>query len=321
MHDTMYYDIVALGEVLIDFTPIQHEPHSFKQNAGGAPANVLAMLAKLNKKTAFIGKVGNDQFGHFLNDTLQEAQIDTTGLVFSDDVRTTLAFVHLSTDGDRSFSFYRNPGADMTLTKNEVKTEIIEQATLFHFGSLSLTDDTVAEATFHALEVAKQKHKLISYDPNLRANLWSSLEHAKTMILKGLYYAHIAKVSEEELLFLTGMSQIEEASTYLFETYQLNYLFVTLGADGCYFKSKTTSGHVPAFPVNVVDTTAAGDSFFGAMLYQLLQASSRETLTETDLREMVRFANATGALTTTNKGAIASLPSLVQIEALLATQK
>lgn len=311
-------DVVALGEVLIDFTPTEHDAHTYKQNAGGAPANVLAMLAKLNKKTAFIGKVGEDQFGYFLKQALEDAHINTSGLVFAQQIRTTLAFVHLSEDGDRSFSFYRNPGADMSLTKEEVDFDLIEQAKLFHFGSLSLTHEAVAEATFTALDFAKQHNKLISYDPNLRENLWSDLEYAKEMICKGMFYADIVKLSEEELLFLTGITDIKVAAKKLYDDYSLKLLFVTLGSDGCYFKSEHEAGLVPAFIVNVVDTTAAGDSFFGAMLYQLLNAESIDRLTNKQLVDMVRFANATGGLTATKKGAIASLPSLSEIQTLLA---
>lgn len=322
------YDVVALGEVLIDFTPLGKTSGgnpSFEQNAGGAPANVLAILSKLGKKTSFIGKVGDDQFGHFLKQTLEQVKIDTTGLVFSEEVRTTLAFVHLDDSGDRSFSFYRNLGADMTLTKDEVCTEVIANSSIFHFGSLSLTHPTVAVATFHAVEQAKQANKLISFDPNLRESLWSSLDAAKQMMLQGMQHADIVKVSEEELLFLTGKADLDLAAQELCSTYQLSLLFVTRGEKGCYYRCGSISGAVAAYQVKVVDTTGAGDAFFGGALYKLLDAAKSAadiaSLSQAELEAIVAFANAAGGLTATRKGAISIMPTLDEIAALMNNQQ
>ncbi|MBS4206574.1 carbohydrate kinase [Bacillus sp. FJAT-50079] len=318
------FDIVALGELLIDFTPSGETGNGnplFEQNAGGAPANVLAALSKLGKKTAFIGKVGDDAFGKFLEESLKKAHIDPKGLVFSKEIPTTLAFVHLDKDGDRSFSFYRQPGADMMLAQEDIPIEVIEKSKMFHFGSISLTHEISAEATLYAVQKAKEENKRISFDPNLRASLWDDLSHAKHMINLGLQFADILKVSEEELTFLTGESDMDKATNMIYCQYDIPLIFVTLGEKGCYYRHGSLTGHVPGFSVKVVDTTGAGDAFLGGVLYKLLYVENISALLDSDVREIVTFANAVGALATTQKGAISSMPTLAQVHSLLNNER
>jgi sugar/nucleoside kinase (ribokinase family) len=311
------YDVVALGELLIDFTPngISEQGNVlFERNPGGAPANVLVALSKLGKKTAFIGKVGQDEFGRFLGESLGESQVERKGLVFSEHVNTTLAFVHLKEDGDRSFSFYRKPGADLTLEEGEVDCDLISQGRIFHFGSVSLTGEPSRSATFHAVKYAKQQGLLVSYDPNLREPLWDSLEKAKEVISEGLQYTDVLKVSEEELHFLTGGLELEEGTQYLWDTYKISVIFVTQGSKGCFYRLRENVGMVPAFEVKAMDATGAGDAFLGAVLFQLLESpQSLEQLTVMEIVKYVLFANAAGALTAMRKGAIPALPEMKQI--------
>ena len=315
------YDVVALGELLIDFTPAGRSKNGnqlFECNPGGAPANVLACLAMLGKKTRFIGKVGDDQFGHFLRDVLTEKGICTKGLVLDAEANTTLAFVHLREDGDRSFSFYRKPGADTRLQPEEID-EALFDAPIFHFGSLSLTHEPARSATLEALRLAQEKRMLVSYDPNLRPPLWPSLEEAKRQMLAVMDQADIVKISHEELEFLIGSSDLEAASAELYHDYGLKLLLVTLGKDGCYYRLGDFSGHVPGFTVYAVDTTGAGDAFLGGMLYEVLRRrKDLDAWTATELADSVRFANAIGALVTTRKGGIPAMPSLQEVEGFLA---
>ena len=317
------YDVVALGELLIDFTPAGKSENGnmlFESNPGGAPANVLACLAKLGKRTSFIGKVGDDEFGHFLRQTLIDKGIAAEGLVMDPEVKTTLAFVHLQADGERSFSFYRNPGADTRLKPEEINAALFD-ARIFHFGSLSLTDEPARSATLAALEFAKDKRLLVSYDPNLRPHLWPNLDEARTRILAVMDQADIVKISGEELEFLTGSKDIEQGSTRLCQEYRLRMLLVTLGKDGCYYRLGDLSGQVPSFRVNTIDATGAGDAFFGGMLFQVLQrAKEIDQWTAEEMAMSIRFANATGALVTTRKGAIPAMPNLHEVEQLLASK-
>ncbi|MNH94250.1 5-dehydro-2-deoxygluconokinase [compost metagenome] len=317
------FHVTALGEVLIDFTPTGTDGNGFPtytSNPGGAPANVLAGLARWGRSTAFLGSVGEDHFGHFLEEVLQECGIDTRGLRFSQEASTTLAFVHLDNSGDRSFSFYRNPGADQLLAKEDVDIDVIEQSTIFHFGSVSLTHEPSASATLMAAEHAKQSGRMVSYDPNLRVNLWSSLEQAKERILQGFQYADIVKLSEEELEFLTGTTDLELGTASLREAYGTSIILVSLGPAGCFVRIGELTDRVAGYPVTVVDTTGAGDCFFAGFLYQLLE--SDKPLFELSLDEvaaMAAFANASGALTTTRLGAIPSIPTLSEIISLMAS--
>ncbi|MNU66654.1 2-dehydro-3-deoxygluconokinase [compost metagenome] len=311
------WDVVGLGEVLIDFTPAGWSDNGnvlFERNPGGAPANVLTALSRLGRKTAFIGKVGQDQFGRFLADCLGQNGIETSGVVFSSDTSTTLAFVHLNEEGERSFSFYRNPGADTELMSSEVNPEMLRNARIFHFGSISMTHEPAATATLEACRQAREYGALISFDPNLRPALWTDERSAKEAIAKGLGYADIVKLSFEEMQFLTSANELEEGAARLHEQYGTPVILVTLGERGCYFHSSDYSAFVPAYKVHTVDTTGAGDAFLGGFLNKLLEKGGRlASLSEEDYVEMVRYGNAVGALATTKKGAIPAMPSQEEI--------
>jgi len=314
------FDVVALGELLIDFTPADISENGnvlFERNPGGAPANVVACLATLGKRTGFIGKVGDDDFGRFLRQVLIDRGISTQGLLLDAEEQTTLAFVHLQPDGERSFSFYRRPGADTRLRPDELAQEMLETR-IFHFGSLSLTAEPARSATKAALRLVRDKNILISYDPNLRPPLWQSLDEARGEMLDVMHMADLVKISLEELEFLTGSTDLEGASQSLQQDYDLKMLLVTLGKEGCYYRLGDLCGHVPGFKVQSIDATGAGDAFLGAILFQILKLDKDLTdWTGEDLIRSVRFANATGALATTKKGAIPAMPSLDEIEQLL----
>ncbi|MBW5445562.1 glycoside hydrolase [Cohnella sp. CFH 77786] len=311
------FDVASLGEVLIDFTPDGSSGSGnarFEQNAGGAPANVLAALSKWGKRTAFIGKVGRDAFGRFLTDTLEACGIHTTGVVRTDEASTTLAFVHLDESGDRSFSFVRNPGADMLLTESDVDYSIVERSKIFHFGSISMTHEPAASATIKAAMIAKAGGTVVSFDPNLRIPLWKNLEHAKEKFRIGLTYADVLKISEEELAFITGTQDLVQGSQSIFLHYGVRIVLVTRAEKGCFVRKGDIAFSVPGFPAEAVDTTGSGDAFLGGFLYQLLERDCRiDDLGEDELYAMVRFSNAVGALVTTKKGAIPAMPALTEI--------
>lgn len=312
-------DLVALGEILIDFTPSGVNEQGialFARNPGGAPANVLAMNAKLGGSSAFIGKVGDDAFGAYLKSVLQSRGIDTGGMVTDEEIPTTLAFVQLDARGDRSFTFYRKPGADLRLNAGEVRKDLIDGCGIFHFGSLSLTDDPSRGATMEAVAYAKSHGKIISFDPNYRPGLWRDQETAKGWMACGVGYADILKVSEEEMLLLTGETDPETGSLGLLEMGP-KAVFVTMGEHGCYYRNAACHGLQPAYKVQAVDTTGAGDAFVGAMLWQLRGLSQAE-IGNLDLKTPAAFANAAGSLTTTRSGAIPALPTLAEIRACMA---
>ena len=314
-------DIVTMGELLIDFTPggiNSKGMKMFTQNPGGAPANVLAMNAHLGGKTAFIGKVGQDAFGVFLRDVLKENGIDTSGLVLDPTAPTTLAFVHLDEKGDRSFSFYRSPGADQMLTPKEVALHLIDDCGVFHFGSVSLTHDPSRSAVFHAAEYAKKQCKLVSFDPNIRPMLWEDMEDARIQIERAMKYADILKVSEEEMTFLTGTQDLDAGSKYLLDK-GMALVLVSLGDQGAYFRNHSSFGCVSGYPVNAVDTTGAGDAFIGAFLWKAKRMIREELafMNPVQMKQMVKFANAAGALTTTGSGAIPAMPSLERIQSFM----
>ncbi|WP_218061020.1 PfkB family carbohydrate kinase [Bacillus sp. FJAT-26390] len=315
-------DVVALGELLIDFTPDgiseQGQP-LFERNPGGAPANVLAALAKLGCSTAFIGAVGNDAFGHYLGSVLAQSGILVEGLKYSAEANTTLAFVHLDASGDRSFSFYRNPGADHMLRAEDVNREQIDAAKIFHYGSISMTHEPSRTATLETAAYARSQGLLLSYDPNLRLSLWDNEALAKERILEGLKLADVVKLSEEELLFLTGTSDLEAGTKLLCEQFpSLSMLLVTLGASGSYCRAGMVTAAHAGYRVEVIDTTGAGDAFLAGILYGLLtrQADGQQEWTQERLNALLAFANAMGALAATGKGAIPSMPSLEAIAAL-----
>ena len=314
------YDVVALGELLIDFTEngvsAQGNP-MLEANPGGAPCNVLAMLNKLGKKTAFIGKVGDDNFGHMLAKTVEESGTDVTNLLFDKKVGTTLAFVHTKEDGDREFSFYRNPGADMMLKKEEVMEDVIRGGKIFHFGTLSSTHPGVREATRHALEVAKDAGLLISFDPNLREPLWDSLEDARAEITYGLSKCDILKISDNEMEFMTGTDDYTKGVEILREKYDIPLIFVTLGKEGsrAYYKDLIVEV-APFLQEHTIETTGAGDTFEACALNYVLE-HGLDGLTEADLKALLTFANAGASLITTKKGALRVMPEKEEVCGLI----
>lgn len=315
------YDVIALGELLIDFTmngQSEQGNNMFEACPGGAPCNVLALLNKMGKKTAFIGKVGKDQFGALLRDTITEAGIDASNLMVDENVNTTLAFVHTFPDGDREFSFYRNPGADMMLTADEVNPEVAKDTKVFHFGTLSMTHEGVREATKKAVETAKANGCLVSFDPNLRPPLWSSLDLAKEQMEYGFGKCDILKISDNEIQFVSGKEDYDEGIAYLQETYNIPLILLTMGKDGSRAYYKGMRVERPGFSVKAIETTGAGDTFCGSSLNYLVDHDF-ENLTEEQLGEMLTFANAAAALVTTKKGAIKAMP--VKEEVLELIQK
>ncbi len=315
------YDVIALGELLIDFTmngQSEQGNNMFEACPGGAPCNVLALLNKMGKKTAFIGKVGKDQFGTLLRDTITEAGIDASNLMVDENVNTTLAFVHTFPDGDREFSFYRNPGADMMLTADEVNPEVVKDTKVFHFGTLSMTHDGVREATKKAVETAKANGCLVSFDPNLRPPLWSSIDLAKEQMEYGFGKCDILKISDNEIQFVSGKEDYDEGIAYLQETYNIPLILLTMGKDGSRAYYKGMRVERPGFSVKAIETTGAGDTFCGSSLNYLVDHDF-ENLTEEQLGEMLTFANAAAALVTTKKGAIKAMP--VKEEVLELIQK
>lgn len=290
----------------------------FEACPGGAPCNVLALLNKMGKKTAFIGKVGKDQFGALLRDTITEAGIDASNLMVDENVNTTFAFVHTFPDGDREFSFYRNPGADMMLTADEVNPEVVKDTKVFHFGTLSMTHEGVREATKKAVETAKANGCLVSFDPNLRPPLWSSLDLAKEQMEYGFGKCDILKISDNEIQFVSGKEDYDEGIAYLQETYNIPLILLTMGKDGSRAYYKDMRVERPGFSVKAIETTGAGDTFCGSSLNYLVDHDF-ENLTEEQLGEMLTFANAAAALVTTKKGAIKAMP--VKEEVLELIQK
>ena len=307
-------DVVALGELLIDFTTVGKDTDGYPTMAahpGGAPANFLAALAKFGAKTALLGKVGQDAFGHLLVQTLQKAGIESNGIVMSEDVFTTLAFVTLDETGDREFSFARKPGADTCITFEELDLCLIEEAKVFHFGTLSLTGEPAKTATQKAVAYAKEKGKLLTFDPNLRKPLWDCEEDARKQMLWGLSQADVVKISDEEVTFLFGLS-VEDGAQYILDHFDVKLVFVTCGAKGCYFQNAVAKGHVPSLSgIAVVDTTGAGDIFGGSAVWKILQyGRAPEELVEEELRDIVSFACTAAGLSTTNPGGVSSVPNL-----------
>ncbi len=313
------FDVIAMGELLIDFTmsgQSEQGNNLFEACPGGAPCNVLALLNKMGKKTAFLGKVGKDQFGTLLRATLEDVGINTSNLLTDEQVNTTLAFVHTFPDGDREFSFYRNPGADMMLTAEEVDEEFLAKTRLFHFGTLSMTHEGVREATKKALKAAKDKGLLISFDPNLRPPLWSSLELAKEQMEYGFGFCDILKISDNEIQFVSGKEDYDEGIRCLQETYQIPLILLTMGKDGSRAYYKGMRVERAGFQCRTIETTGAGDTFCGSSLNYILEHDF-ENLTEEQLGEMLTFANAAAAIVTTRKGAIRAMPEKVEVENLI----
>ena len=315
------FDVTALGELLIDFTEnglSNQGNYLLEANPGGAVCNVLAMLTKLGKKTAYIGKVGDDFLGRHLKEVVETVGIDTRNLLLDDQVHTTLAFVHTYPDGDRDFSFYRNPGADMNLRAEEVNEELIAQSKVFHFGSLSMTHPGVREATKKALHIAKEQGCLISYDPNLRPPLWNTLEEAKEQIAFGMEWCDVMKISDNEIQWFTGREDFDEGIRIIQDTYHIPLILLSLGRDGsrAYYQNMKVEAK-PFLQENTIETTGAGDTFCACVINYVLE-HGLENLTEENLLEMLTFANAAASLITTRKGALRVMPEKADVEAMLA---
>lgn len=310
------FDVIALGELLIDFTENGLSANGnplLEANPGGAPCNVLAMLQNLDKKTAFIGKVGKDAFGEYLSETVKQVGIDVTNLVYDDEIPTTLAFVHTASDGDRSFSFYRNPGADMMLKESDINYELINEAKIFHFGTLSMTHDEVRSATKKAVEYAKDKGLLISFDPNYRPLLWKDPELAKEMMRYGFSKCDILKISDDEITFVTGKETVEEAIPEFLKQFKPKLMCVTMGKEGSvaiYGDSQVRAKAV--LREDTIETTGAGDTFMACTLNYVLE-HGLENLSESELLEMQQFAGAAASIITTRKGALKVMPTREEI--------
>lgn len=316
------YDVVALGEILIDFTQNGESEQGnviFEANPGGAPSNVLAMLQKLGKNNAFIGKVGKDSFGYTLEKTLKESGISTKGLCFDDNIPTTLAFVHKQENGDRDFSFYRNPGADMCLNSDDIGDEIIsiiENSKIFHFGTLSMTDESVLNATKKAINIAKDKGLVLSFDPNLRLPLWKDINLAKNAFDYGMCNCDILKISDNEIEWFTGETDVDKGINRIIEKYNIPLVMATLGVDGskAYYKGSVI-GSEAIKNLNPIDTTGAGDTFCGCCLNTILEVGINN-LTDNDIQKMLKFANAAASLITNHKGAFKSMPKEADVKSL-----
>lgn len=311
------FDVTALGELLIDFTYAGQSTNGaalFEQNPGGAPANVLTAVRRLGGNAAFIGKVGRDMHGEFLEQTLQKNGIDTEGLLMDENSFTTLAFVNLDENGDRSFSFARKPGADTCLHLNEVRFDLIESSFIFHIGSLSLTDEPVRSATLAALHFAKEKGVIISYDPNYRAMLWKDEKTAAAQMRSVLPFADVIKLSDEELLLVTGETDPSKAASVLLAQ-GISCVLITCGAEGAVVSTQTGTVTSPAQKVKVIDTTGAGDAFMGGFLYMLsAERKSPSALTLSDARRYAEFAGRVAACCVSHRGAICAMPTMEEVK-------
>lgn len=309
-------DIITLGELLIDLTQSGSDENGngiFTAFPGGAPANVAVAASRLGASTGFIGKVGNDSFGHNLAEVLKKDNVDIRGLYYDDDQPTTMAIVSVDASGERDFSFYRKPGADTQLTADEaVKALSAELPKILHVGSLSMTTSPGKEACVEAVRYAKENGSVISYDPNYRAALWDSEEHAIEMMKVLLPYADILKVSDEEMVMLTGTDDFEEGSRILSE-YGCGIVMVTLGSDGVFVRMGSRSATVPGYSVEVADTNGAGDTFLGAMLKQIADGVSTSVDVWNQILNMVRYANKAASLTCSRHGAIPAMPTKEEV--------
>lgn len=311
------FDVVALGELLIDFTEngVSEQGNPvLEANPGGAPCNVLAMLQKFGHSTAFIGKVGEDNFGHMLAKTIEDIGISTEGLLYDNEVHTTLAFVHTAPDGDRSFSFYRNPGADVTLTEEEVPLDIIQNSKLFHFGTLSMTAEGVEKATIKALDEAKKNGLIITFDPNLRPPLWDSMDKAKEKMAYGMSRCDVLKISDNEIEFFTGESDIVKGIEKIRSQFDIKLVCATLGKDGSigFYKDMVVEGK-PYVTDKTIETTGAGDTFMGCIIHGVLE-NGLESLDEEKLAAMLDTANRAASIITTRRGALRVMPDVELLE-------
>ena len=318
------YDVIALGELLIDFTQngLSEQGNGlFEANPGGAPCNVLSMLNNLGKKTSFIGKVGNDQFGKTLKKALEELGIGTENLLMDNEVHTTLALVHTFADGDRDFSFYRNPGADMMLTVDELNLDLVRDTRIFHFGTLSMTHDGIRATTKKAVEAAKEAGALISFDRNFREPLWDSLDNAKEQVRWGLGKCDVLKISDNEIQWLTGENDFTAGVKKIREEFPIPLILVSMGRDGsrAYYGDHYVEV-APFLQENTIETTGAGDTFCACVLNYVLE-HDLEALTDEQLKEMLTFANAAASIITTRKGALRVMPTREEVLDFLKKQE
>jgi fructokinase len=311
-------DITAVGEILIDLTQsgvTDKEIPIYNANPGGAPANVAVAASKLGAKTAFIGKIGDDAYGKFLADTLDKNNVDTQGLIVDKTSNTTLAIVSVNNDGERSFAFYRKNCADTLLSESEISDEQLKTTRILHFGSVSLTDDPSRTATISTVQRAKAFGATISYDPNYRANLWNSKTEAIQQMKKPLNMVDILKISDEELPLVSSSESLEDGTRYLYDTYNIPLILVTLGEKGAYYRFKNITGKVDGFKVKVADTNGAGDTFFGAFLSQMIfkKVYNPTELSKAEIEQMLIFANRAASITTSRSGAIPAMPKLDEV--------
>lgn len=318
------FDVVALGELLIDFTESGLSPQGnplLEVNPGGAPCNVLSELTKLGRKTAFIGKIGDDMFGRRLKDAVSSVGIDIRALKEDKDVRTTLAFVHTLPGGDREFSFYRNPGADMMLAEDDLDMDLLSDCSIFHFGTLSMTHEGCRAATKKAVAAAKAAGALISFDPNLREPLWESMDLMREQVIYGLSQCQILKISDNEIVWLTGEEDYDKGIAKLRAEYDIPLILLSMGKDGSRAYNGDKCVTVPAFvQEKTIETTGAGDTFCACVLYHVLKFGWKD-YTEEELKEMLTFANAAASIITTRKGALYVMPEMEEIQAMIAERR
>ena len=313
------YDFVSIGEILIDFAPVSKEGFQlplFQQNPGGAPANVACALSKLGLKTAFIGKVGEDAFGYCCKEALEANGVNTDFLIFSKENNTTITFVCLDENGDRKFTFYRDNTADISLNANDLKDKNFTETRFFHFGSVSMSEELSRTATFEAVKKAKADGCIISYDPNIRLNIWKDKSLTKEIILEGIKYTHILKLSEEEAMFLFEGTSLEEICREIESNYHIPLIVITEAEKGCFAMVNGSFYRSKGYKQEAIDTTGAGDSFLAGILYKLIELNKEFVeLTSEDILDMLDFSNAIGSLVVTKKGAIPAIPSMTEIAA------
>jgi fructokinase len=320
---TTTMDIVCLGELLVDMFPAElgrklEDVSAFRPKPGGAPANVAVAAARLGARSAFIGKVGDEAFGHHLVDVLAQEGVETRGMRFDPQARTTMAFIAMPDENTSEFVFYRNPGADMLLRKEELDRELLAGTHAFHFGSISLIQEPSRSATLEALDIARQAGALVSFDVNYRPSLWNSRKEAYERIVAAIPYVDLLKLNEGELELLTGSKDLATAESLLHDGPEL--CVVTLGREGSFFRIADGGEHVPAFKVATVDATGCGDGFVAGLLCQLVCSGQQERLSLARMREALRYANAVGAITSLTQGVIPALPTARQVQAFLAQQ-
>lgn len=314
------FDVIALGELLIDFIEEGISPQGnplLEANPGGAPCNVLSMLQSLNKKTAFIGKVGNDGFGNMLKEKVKSRGVDTSCLKLDNNIHTTLAIVTKTSSGDRDFSFYRKPGADINLEVSDIDEEFIKDSKIFHFGTLSFTDEPALSAAKKGLSLAKENNLIITFDPNLRPPLWNNLDDAHHWTDYGLRYADVLKISDNEIEWFTGLSDYNQGIDKLFNDYpNLKLIAVTLGPDGSIGSTRTSRTFVKAYKNSkTIETTGCGDTFMACLINSVLEKGLDQN--ESDLEETLKFANAAASIVSTRKGALMIMPSINEVNNFL----